>query len=93
MQPENKSLDEKVKLYTKAHEDWLKHPITVDALKVLSARVEYYRTSLQEGILVESNKDKETNLRIAMTTSQAFIKIINDPKLFLHSVEELNKKQ
>ena len=93
MQPENKPLDEKVKLYTKAHEDWLKHPITVDALKILSARVEYYKTSLQEGILVESNKDKETNLRIAMTTSQAFIKIINDPKLFLHSVEELNKKQ
>jgi len=77
------------KLSAQLHEEWLKHPVTQDAIKILKSRYDTYKKSLQEGILTTSNKETEDKLRTAMSTAEALgLILFNTPQF----VQQLNKK-
>jgi len=87
--PEQKAQEELDKQMEKLHEEWLKHPVTQDALKILSARATEFQKQLQDGILIESDETKEHKLRVAMNTLKASHILLSDTKQF---VQHLNKQ-
>ena len=76
---------------SKLHEEWLKHPVTQDAIKVLKSRYDHYKKSLQEGILITSNKESEDKLRSAMTTSEALGLLLFETPKFVATLNNINK--
>jgi hypothetical protein len=80
-----KTLEEQAKI----HKEWLKHPCTQDALKILNNRAQEFIKQLQDGVLLESNPEKENKLRTAITTLKASTILLQDTAQF---VEHLNKK-
>ena len=72
----------------KLHQEWLRHPVTQDAVRILESRVEYYKKALQDRILVESNEKSEQSYRDSMKTANVLINIITNTTTF---VEQLNK--
>lgn len=81
--------EEKIALQVKAHKEWLAHPVTHDALSVIKGRIEQQRKALQEGILLESNPEKENKLRVSINAYVAVTMLIENGSLF---VEQLNKQ-
>jgi hypothetical protein len=79
------------KIASKAHEEWLKHPVTQDILKILETRRLFHIKNLQDGILLASNKELEDKLRTAITTTAANIILISDTKQFVEHLNKLNK--
>jgi hypothetical protein len=77
---------------TKLHEEWLKHPVTQDVIKILKSRHDYYKKSLQEGILSYSNKEAEDKLRSAMTTTEALGLLLFETPKFVQQLNNINKK-
>jgi len=78
-----------IELQIKSHEEWLHHPCTQDAIKILTERAASFTKQLQDGILIESNVDKENKLRTTISTLKASVILLSDTKQF---VEHLNKK-
>jgi hypothetical protein len=72
----------------KLHEEWLRHPVTQDVLKVLSARKQHYIKTIQDGILLESNESWEDKLRASITTCDVMLTIGFNTAQF---IEQLNK--
>ena len=75
----------------KLHEEWLKHPVTQDAIKVLNARSAQFIKTLQDNILIESNIGKEDKLRTAITTLKAAIILLSDTQQFVSHLNKTNK--
>ena len=74
----------------KLHEEWLKHPVTQDAIKILKSRYDHYKKSLQTNILTVSNKESEDRFRSAMTTTETLGILLFETTKF---VEQLNNKE
>lgn len=89
MTPEQKKQQEELeKLQRRLHEDWLKHPVTVDFCKILEARFNNKQEELQLGILIASDEKKENALRTTCSTLAAVGRILRDTPTF---IGELNK--
>ncbi len=73
----------------KAHEEWLKHPITQDLIKILKKRETKHREDLFNKVLKETDEQFENRYRSAINTTQTHINIIIDSKTF---VEQQNNK-
>ena len=68
---------------TKAHQEWLKHPVTQDFIKILTERQEKFTSDLQAGILLASDAAKETSFRNSISTLKAVLVIVTDSKQFV----------
>ena len=74
------------------HKEWLAHPVTQDAIKVLKSRFDNYKASLQTNILTISNKESEDKLRSAMTTAEALGLMLFETPRFVQQLNTINKK-
>ena len=83
---------ESIALATKLHNEWLKHPTTQDAVKILKGRYDHYKTKLQTDILVASNKESEDKLRSAMTTAETLGLLLFQTDKFVETLNKLNKE-
>ena len=68
---------------TKAHQEWLKGPVTKDFIKILTERQAKFTSDLQAGILVASDSVKETAYRNSISTLNAVLVIATDSKQFV----------
>jgi len=73
------------------HKEWLKHPVTQDAIKLLKSRYDQYKGTLQTNILISSNKEAEDKIRSAMTTAEALGLILFETTQFVQQINKLNK--
>ena len=76
-------------LQKKAHQEWLNHPVTKDALKLLHARYIKHKVDLEFSILEKSDPPSQDAMRVAMKTCEANKKIIFNTDTF---VELINKQ-
>lgn len=79
--------EETKKQFSKLHEEWLRHPVTRQAIDIIVNRYDEYKKTLQENILVESNPAKESNLRIAMSTCQAIQTLLTQTDKFVDRIK------
>ena len=79
------------KLHKKLHEEWLKHPVTVQAIEVLKKRKDFYKQKLQEGILAKSDAVVEEKYRQCINTAEAFIQILTSQDKFIELMNQENK--
>ena len=82
--------EERLKILVSQYEDWIGHPNTLQFVRFLKEREEFYVTSLTEHILKQSDKEKEDRYRSAISTIQTVSRIVNDPALF---IEHTTKRQ
>ncbi len=85
---QEKQAAELLALQTKLHQDWLKHPVTQDFIKVLQGRINKQSKELQDGIMVSSDEKKENKYRASIAATLAVEQIVKYTPTF---VEELNK--
>lgn len=88
---DNQASKNLIDLQYKLHKEWLNHPVTNDAKKVLKSHFETCRSSLQERILTTSDEKAEANLRTIMKTCLALESLIFDSKMFVETLNRINK--
>lgn len=88
----SKEQEELNKLHKKLHEEWLKHPVTQQAIGVLKKRKEYYCRLLQTNILSDSNPAREQRQRDCMQTAEAFVTILTNSDKFLEYMNQPEKE-
>jgi hypothetical protein len=75
----------------KAHQEWLKHPITNDAINLLKIRGDKYYGDLVSSVLKETNEPLQITNRACISTITAVLKILTDSQLFVE--QQNNNKQ
>jgi len=83
IEEQNKLKEELVKQQIKAHQEWLKHPVTNDLIIVLKERCDKQIADLMAHILIESNETFESKHRTSINTLKAMIAIITDSTIFV----------
>lgn len=72
------------------HQLWLQNPLTQMVVTTIKNRLKKYDDTLVEGIRIQSDKEAEDKLRVAISTCKAILQIVSDSEKFIeHSTKQL----
>ena len=82
---------EQHKQLVEQHQQWLKHPVTNEMLKVLNNHKDKFTRTLLDGVMVGTNEKEQENCRSGIKTCSALEKAFTDSETFIRLIKQPTK--